>query len=67
MLMAVILESDGRIFNYKNVEKININGKDINIGYFDDSGEYHEEIGDTLSMIVINMEEPNEQTSETTV
>lgn len=58
MLTAVLLESDGRVFNYKNVEKININGKDTNIGYVDDSGEYYEEISDTPKMIIINMEEP---------
>lgn len=57
MLMAVLLESDGRIFNFKNVEKIEINHKDTNIGYYDNNGEYHEEIGDTPSIIVINMEE----------
>jgi hypothetical protein len=57
MLTAVFTDDNGKIFNFKNVEKINIYGNDTIIGYYDDNGVYHEETGTTPKTIVINKEE----------
>ena len=56
MLTAVFTDR-GKTFNFKNVEKINIDGNDTTIGYYDDAGVYHEESGDTPKTIIINKEE----------
>ena len=57
MLIAYFTTDDDKTFTFKNVEKVSINKKDTNIGYFDDDGVYHEEIGPTPEKIVINKEE----------
>ena len=57
MLTAVFITDDDKTFTFKNVEKVSINKKDTNIGYLDDNGDYHEEIGPTPEKIVINKEE----------
>ena len=57
MLIAYFTTDDDKTFTFKNVEKVSINKKDTNIGYLDDNGDYHEEIGPTPEKIVINKEE----------
>lgn len=57
MLTAYFTTDDDKTFTFKNVEKINIYGRDTNIGYYDDNNVYHEEIGPTPEKIVINKEE----------
>lgn len=56
MLIAYFTTDDDKTFTFKNVEKINIYGRDTIIGYLDDNGDYHEEIGSTPEKIVINKE-----------
>ncbi|MBP5597977.1 MAG: hypothetical protein J6Y02_21595 [Pseudobutyrivibrio sp.] len=56
-MLTAYFTTDEKTFTFKNVEKISINKKDTNIGYYDDDGVYHEEIGPTPKLIVINKEE----------
>lgn len=56
-MITAYFTTDEKTFTFKNVEKINIYGKDTVIGYHDDSNVYHEEIGDTPKTIVVHKEE----------
>lgn len=44
---------DGKKFNFNNVVKLEVNDNDTNIGYTDNDGVYHEEVGNTPSEIIL--------------
>ena len=65
MLRIKFIDFDGKEWEFKNVVKLDIAVKDswidgvqkksydANIGYYDDDGVYHEEIGDIPNIINI--------------
>lgn len=61
MLYVKFIDFDGKEWEFKNVVKLDIIVKDTlpersydaNIGYYDDNGMYHEEIGDIPNIINI--------------
>lgn len=56
-MLTAVFTDNGKTYNFKNVEKIDIDDAYTTIGYYDDDGVYHEESGDTPKTIMVNKEE----------
>ena len=54
--MVVKFNDQGRNWTFKNVVKIEMDTKELIIGYYDDQNEYHEEFGEipTGEIIISN-------------